>query len=54
MFKTRENHNFHIYFSSSEYLKFLKATEQACHFENQKRDVLQDYIDNYENHVYRV
>ena len=39
---------------SSEYLKFLKATERACHLESQKRDVLQGYVDNYENHVYRV
>lgn len=38
----------------SEHMKFIKAAEQAFHLENQKCDILQEYVDDYESHVYRV
>ena len=35
-------------------MKLLRATEQAYESENQKRNILQAYIDEYEANVYRV
>ena len=36
-------------------MKFLQATEQASMIlESQKRDILQEYVDDYEANVYRV
>jgi hypothetical protein len=35
-------------------MKLLKATGQAFDLESQKRDILQECVDNYEANVYRV
>jgi len=35
-------------------MKLLKATEQAYDLESQKRDILQEFIDDYETNIYRV
>ena len=35
-------------------MKLLRATEQAYESENQKRRILQAYVDDYETNVYRV
>jgi plasmid stability protein len=38
----------------SEHMKFIRAAEHAFDLESQKRDILQEYVDDYESHVYRV
>ena len=38
----------------SEHMKFIKAAEHAFYLESQKRDILQEYVDDYESYVYRV
>ena len=35
-------------------MKLLRVTEQAFDLESQKRDILQEYIDDYETKIYRV
>jgi hypothetical protein len=35
-------------------MKFIKSTEQAFDLESQKRDILQEYVDDYETNIYRV
>ena len=35
-------------------MKFLQETEQIYALESQKRDILQEYVDDYETNVYRV
>jgi hypothetical protein len=41
-------------FQFSEHMKLLKATERAYDLESQKRDILQEFIDDYETNIYRV
>lgn len=35
-------------------MKLLKATEQVYDIESQKRDILQEFVDDYETNIYRV
>lgn len=35
-------------------MKFLRATLRAFDLESQKRDILKDYVEDYETNVYRV
>jgi hypothetical protein len=35
-------------------MKFLRATEKAFDLENQKCNILQEYVDDYETNIYRV
>jgi hypothetical protein len=41
-------------YQSDEHLKFINAVKQAFHLENQKCNILQEYVDDYESHVYRA
>lgn len=40
--------------NSSEYTKLLRATSHAVDLETQKRDMMKNSVEEYENNVYRV
>jgi hypothetical protein len=35
-------------------MKLIKTIEDAFDIESQKRDILQEYVDDYETNIYRV
>jgi len=52
--RLKENLADEFYFQSDEYKKMLNATRRAFDVENQKRNLLKEFVDEYEEKVYRA